>query len=446
MKYNDIRGSLNKYTNRSALSTEGLRQLIEEAIMGMDLVEGGLTPPTPDEFADALSPPTKITKNQPFSYVAEVAVYDALSGKKVGVGPEDLIQSDGHLRKANAKGAFTPWDKLALSVAYNAMRAALSKIGILNLLGSPKSRPTSTTAEVDLVTDKAEVHVKFNEEATKRNVRLIGIQRVQDRAEEIDRTLRPKTDSNELEAPPALSDDISKNSVANIWFNTLTEFFGLKGTAPEAQPGGALYQAIQLGKHIKKGELDNQRRTPEYKAASRGAEAGNEKDKKAKEEIKQAFNAVKEIYQNAIKNNWEAIQLALENKGWSESLKNIIAQRLIPTVTEKGSYDKEIVFVRLFHPTPKNPGMRASATVERFKFGNVNELEVKWHKGKCYVIMGGQRIMQIEIRMDGDRHPPQIKTGPNYVDSIISLSSESKTIDLSGWQRALQAAADTEQT
>ena len=123
IKYDQLDESVAGYCNRKLIGSAAIRQMILEALAEAD----------PSQALDEAGPahePLTITRNQPFSFVAEVAVHDVITGNPANNG-EELVQRDPTLKKAK----FTSTDKEALFVAYNAMREALSGMQLRDEVG-----------------------------------------------------------------------------------------------------------------------------------------------------------------------------------------------------------------------------------------------------------------------------------------------------------------------
>lgn len=425
----------------------------------------------------------KLTKNTPYSFMVEVLTNDFLENKfrtapELFSGGDTITQLKPYnLSKTMKKN---PFDTLHIYGAYkdlydvlqNKMQIkAINKetdkmepISLRHVLGSNVlSKSGGGTSPHDVQTDLALIHVKFNEESSEPDKRLTTLQ-------------KPKGMELDLEL---CKED---KEAARGWYKALEKYFSptggewfaeLKNRFVDRLKESGLTDTIGLeaGKKSKGPKtvevfMEEAIQPDGMLRQGKGPDKDNPKIKKdylRKGRYQPYFELLKKEYNALIYANKEKFLKQLEKGEFKKKTLAWIEDNMIPSrePPPPGLGNREVVWLRYFFPTTKDPSYQAGVKIERVKwpqtdqtFKNVEdhfEFEYTWLpsgflRPLIYLKGTDTPVIAIEMRgTDGQRHCPQIKSGENFADLKTSfqkqVSSESNFIPAISFQRVRDAEA-----
>ena len=434
----------------------------------------------------------KLTKNTPYSFMVEVLTNDFLENKfrtapELFSGKDTIAQLKPYnLGKAMKKN---PFDTLHIYGAYkdlydvlqNKMQIkAINKetdkmepISLRHVLGSKVlSKSGGGTSPHDVQTELALIHVKFNEESSEADNRLTTLQKPEDMQLDLQLCKDDKEAArgwykalDKYFKPPKMKDGV-RSSSRGEWFNELetrfkaqigesglTDTIGLKKDPKSKGPQTVeafMNAAIQEDGVLRQGgkDPDNLKIKKDYLRKGR---------------YKLYFELLKKEYNALIYANKEKFLKQLEKGEFKKKTLAWIEDNMIPSrePPPPGLGNREVVWLRYFFPTTKDPSYQAGVKIERVKwpqtdqtFKNVEdhfEFEYTWLpsgflRPLIYLKGTDTPVIAIEMRgTDGQRHCPQIKSGENFADLKTSfqkqVSSESNFIPAISFQRVRDAEA-----
>lgn len=389
----------------------------------------------------------KELSNQLYGYLSEWVVYDYLAG----ADREDyasIAKLDKRLVKTlvpEQSVYATPEEQAEAFDFYQKAKQHLSKIkltdengdtkSIKDIAGTPDAPPAGGTDPIDVRTDNSEIHVKYEEYSSKRAVRLLGLQ----------------------EAAGELASKARKIYYTTLYKLTLEAASRNKDFASRVLLGSITPSAKLNGKFIdKKLSL---RKPKEMKTAAMSSKEINKDYEQFTDVFTEEFPATganvgkyigekfleaREVYKKNIVEDLDGWNEYLnEEEGFSDFVKQYIIEafRNLGSKVAPGSEltAKDALFLRFFKD--------GSVVAERVDAPTMDQMNIVYErtKGKVNKKTGerepgkiegriliedpkdgskGLELMIIEFRLDGDAHPPQIKTGSNFSRIVKTFASE----------------------
>jgi hypothetical protein len=395
----------------------------------------------------------KELSNQLYGYLSEWVVYDYLAG----INREDyasIAELDKRLVKTilpDQKLYATPDEQVEAFEFYQKAKQNLSKIkltgeggdskSVKDIAGTPDAPPAGGTDPIDVRTDNSEIHIKYEEHSSKRAVRLVGLQKaageLASKARQIYYTVLYKltleaAERNKSFADRVISFDYSRGPSIDAEAKLKGRF--IDRTLALRKPDEMKTAAKSSNKINPEFEQFTEVFTDEFPAT--GMNVGKY--------IGDKFLETREVYKNSIVEDLEGWNEYLnEEQGFSDFVKQYIVEafRNLGSNVAPGSdlKAKDALFLRFFQD--------GSVVAERVDAPSTEEMNVIYErtKGKVNKKTGEEipgkiegkiliedpnrpstslELMIIEFRLDGDAHPPQIKTGKDFPRIVKSFVSE----------------------
>lgn len=387
-------------------------------------------------------PDQKLLSNQTIGWAAEWAVYEAINGG------ESLFSGRGVNATPNDGRLIKPWSaaspeakKILIQVyraLINAAKGSLGSFGKKQPNASSEPPPGAGNRPVDVTSDVADIHVKYNDAA-----RLVGFQRQKIAKEEMVDPTTGKSKKISTTIPSSRTAAVFDKAMDTFISEIITKAKRLKKSKYLA--GGLLKKPSTLSTT----DLEN----PEWKV----------------------FNAAKESYQQVVTQgeDRERLYKILSAAGIEKAILGDINDQLFGATQPKKGSAKQTVFAKFYAPEitsvenfdigeyvaglqckfinykrsmgltdplkdlqvievpPQgfdNSKIVAAAMKTAAKQGDQETLparkffKVGGQTTTFYLITGVDQnkdkvYFRIEFRLDGEGHPPQLKTGPD-LDSL----------------------------